>query len=219
MKTILVPALAILAGTGSALQAQQPRLGVSLNLVLPTGNFNSHDGLASYTGDPALYRYSQGYDVGLGGQFTISFPVDPKLAFRLNFGGQVTDGTYRDDYPTKLNLRHTMFSVGGDMQFFTQSAYRHRGTYFLAGVSADFERFESTSGDFDYYYDNNVDTVRKSRLGGNFGIGHTFGFDAGTRFTLEVTYHTTLTGRDVGNSLPEVAKSTDFVRVGFGWVF
>ncbi len=220
MKRMMLPALLALVGTGSALHAQQPRMGVMLNLVLPTGDFNNHGGLAQYPNDPAFYPYSQGFDVGLGGQFTISFPVDPKLAIRLNFGGLVTDGTYRDDYPNKLNLRHSMFSVGGDLQIFTQSAFRHRGTYFLAGISADFERFENSTGDFNSYWnDAYVDTTRKSRMGGNFGIGHTFGFDAGTRFTLEATYHTTLTGRDVDTSSPGVTRSTDFVRVGFGWVF
>ena len=221
MKRMMIPALLALIGTGPALHAQQPRMGLALNLVLPTGDFNGNKGFANYLNDPIDYRYSQGYDVGLGGQFTISFPVDTKLAFRLNFGGQVTNGTYRDDYPNKLNLRHTMFSVGGDLQIFTQSAYRHRGTYFLAGLSGDFERFENTTGDFDdsWYDDNDIETIRKSRMGGNFGIVHTFGFDAGTRFTMEATYHTSLTGRNVDSEFLGVAKSTDFVRLSFGVVF
>lgn len=221
MKRMMIPTLLAVLGAGTALHAQQPRMGLALNLVLPTGDFNGNKGFANYLNDPIDYKYSQGYDVGLGGQFTISFPVDTKLAFRLNFGGQVTNGTYRDDYPNKLNLRHTMFSVGGDLQIFTQSAYRHRGTYFLAGLSGDFERFKNTTGDFadSWYDDNDIETTRKSRLGGNFGIGHTFGYDAGTRFTMEATYHTSLTGRNVDSEFLGVAKSTDFVRLSFGVVF
>ena len=39
---------------------------------------------------------------------------------------------------------------------------------------------------------------------------------AGTRFTLEATYHKSLTGNDATQGDP---PSTDFVRVSFGWVF
>jgi len=48
------------------------------------------------------------------------------------------------------------------------------------------------------------------------GIGHSFGYDAGMRFNLEATFHKTLTGNDVGAGDP---PSTDFVKLGFGWVF
>lgn len=220
MKHMIIPALLALAGSGSALQAQQPRMGVALNLVLPTGTFSSRDGLAIDTWSNP-YRFNEGYDLGLGAQFTVSFPVDPKLAIRLNIGGQVEDGSNTAPGYDKINLRHSMFSVGGDLQIFTQSAYRHRGTYFLAGIAADFERFERTFGTFDNNYWNNedIDSTRKSRLGGNFGIGHTFGYDAGMRFTMEATYHTTLTGRDVDTDIPGVTRSTDFVRLSFGVVF
>jgi len=218
MKRMMIPTLLALAGTGPALHAQQPRMGVALNLVLPTGDFNGNKGVDGFG-----YEYSQGYDPGLGAQFTMSFPVDPKLAIRLNFGGQVTNGTYHDDVG-KLNLRHSMLSIGGDLQIFTRSAYRHRGTYFLAGISADFERFEISAGSFDdgLYDGYDIDSTRKSRMGGNFGVGHTFGYDAGMRFTMEATYHTSLTGRDLDTSTMDtliVAKSTDFVRLSFGVVF
>ena len=87
---------------------------------------------------------------------------------------------------------------------------------------ADFERFERTFGDFDdydyydYWHNDDIDTTRKSRLGGNFGIGHTFGFDAGVRFTMEATFHKTLNGNDSANDDP---PNTDFVRLSFGCVF
>jgi len=212
MKKLMIPALLALVGAGSTLQAQQPRLGVGLNLILPTGGFRS----TTYPPTTSvLVNQNEGYDVGLGGQFTISFPVDPKLAFRMNFGIQATEGSNTAAGYDKINLRHVMYSLGGDLQIFTQSAYRHRGTYFLAGLAADFERFDRSFDNFSNWYAD-VDSTRKSRLGGNFGIGHTFGFDAGTRFTLEATYHKTLSGNDTANSEP---PSTDFVRISFGCVF
>ena len=107
-----------------------------------------------------------------------------------------------------------MFNLGGDLQFFPQgTAFRHRGLYFVAGLSADFEQFDRSFGDPQYDY---TDTTRKSRLGGSIGIGHSFGYDAGMRFTMEATFHKTLTGNDVSAGDP---PSTDFVKVGFGFVF
>ena len=212
MKRMMVPALLVLLGTGSSLSAQEPRFGMALSLGLPTGEFRNTD-------YPALHQ-KEGYDLGLGGQFTMSFPVDPKIAIRVNLGGMITDGSNTAPGFEKINLRHSMFSLGGDLQIFTESAYRHRGTYFLAGLSADFEKFERTFGDFsDNNYDYNsdyIDTTRKSRLGGNFGIGHTFGYNAGLRFTMEATYHKTLTGNDSAKNDP---PSTDFVRLSFGCIF
>ena len=217
MRRMMLPALVALIGAGSTLSAQQPHFGAAFNLVLPTGDFNSK----TYPPNGSvLVDQNEGYDTGFGGQLTISFPVDPKLAIRVNFGGQVTDGTNTAPGYDKINLRHTMFSLGGDLQIFTESAYRHRGTYFIAGLSADFERFERSFGNFDsnYYgdYYDDVDTTRKSRMGANFGIGHAFGYNAGLRFTLEGTFHKTLTGNDTAKNDP---PNTDFVRISFGCVF
>ncbi len=53
-------------------------------------------------------------------------------------------------------------------------------------------------------------------MGGSLGFGHSFGYDAGLRFTLEATYHKTLTSHDVDAGDP---PATDFVKVGFGFVF
>ncbi|MBK8794718.1 MAG: hypothetical protein IPN59_16740 [Holophaga sp.] len=214
MKRLMIPALMTLIGTGSSLMAQEPRLGLSLNLVLPTGQFQSRSGTGLDNANN-IYNYTEGYDFGFGGQVTFSFPVDPKLAFRVNLGAQSTDGSNTAPGYSKINLRHVMFSVGGDLQIFTQSAYRHRGTYFLVGLAADFERFDRSFDDLNSDWAS-VDSTRKSRLGGNFGIGHTFGYNAGTRFTLEATYHKSLTGIDTAKGDPTPA---DFVRVGFGWVF
>jgi len=208
--------LPLLLVSGAALRAQSPHVGFSLNLMIPTGDFASR----TY---PAYYSPSAGYiippqketyDVGLGGSFTVSFPMDRNLAIRLNLSGSAENGTNRAPGEATINLRHSQFNLGGDLQIFPQgTAFRHRGLYFVAGLSADFEQFDRSFGDPLYDY---TDTTRKSRMGGSLGIGHSFGYDAGMRFTLEATYHKTLTSHDVDAGDP---PSTDFVKVGFGFVF
>ncbi|WP_026854117.1 hypothetical protein [Geothrix fermentans] len=208
--------LPLLLASGGALRAQSPHIGFSLNLLFPTGEFSSK----TY---PAYYSPSAGYtippqketyDVGLGGSFTVSFPVDRSLAIRLNLSGSAENGTNRAPGETTINLRHSQFNLGGDLQIFPDgTAYRHRGLYFVVGVSADFEQFDRSFGDPLYDY---TDTTRKSRMGGSIGLGHSFGYDAGARFTLEATFHKTLTSHDVDAGDP---PATDFVKVGFGFVF
>ena len=208
--------LPLLLATGPVLLAQSPHMGFSLNLLVPSGAFASQ----SY---PAYYSLSSGrtipaqkesYDIGLGGSFTVSFPVDRNLAVRLNLSGSQQNGTNRAPGESTINLRHSQFNLGGDLQIFPGgTAFRHRGLYFLAGLSADFEQFDRSFGDPHYDY---TDTTRKSRLGATGGIGHTFGYDAGARFTLEASFHKTLTGNDVAGGNP---PSSDFVKVAFGWVF
>ena len=208
---ILFPLLA----SGAALKAQSPHMGFSLNLTFPTGAFNS----STYPGYLDAFNNQvppqrETYDVGLGGSFTVSFPMDRNLAVRLNLGGSSEDGVNRAAGYPSINLQHSMFNVGGDLQIFPQgTAFRHRGLYFIAGLSADFERFDRSYGDPSYDYTN---TTNKSRLGSSLGLGHSFGYDAGMRFTLEATFHKTLTGNDVNAGDP---PSTDFVKLGFGFVF
>jgi len=208
--------LPLLLASGGALRAQSPHMGFSLNLLFPTGEFANK----TY---PAYYSPSAGYtippqketyDVGLGGSFTVSFPVDRSLAIRLNLSGSAENGTNRAPGETTINLRHSQFNLGGDLQIFPDgTAFRHRGLYFVVGLSADFEQFDRSFGDPLYDY---TDTTRKSRMGGSIGIGHSFGYDAGARFTLEATFHKTLTAHDVEAGDP---PATDFVKVGFGFVF
>jgi len=208
--------LPLILASGSVLLAQSPHMGFSINLISPTGDFAS-------TSYPPYYSPSAGYiipvqketyDVGLGGSFTVSFPMDQNLAIRLNLSGSSENGTNRAAGESTINLRHSMFNLGGDLQIFPQgTAFRHRGLYFVAGLSADFEQFDRSFGDPSYDY---TDTTRKSRLGANAGIGHSFGYDSGMRFTLEATFHKTITGNSVSAGDP---PSTDFVKVGFGWVF
>ena len=216
--------LPLILASGSALKAQSPHIGLSLNLIAPTGGFASrtypayYDTLAART----IPAQQETYDVGLGGSFTVSFPMDRNLAIRLNLSSSAENGTNRAPGETTINLRHSQFNLGGDLQIFPQgTAFRHRGLYFVVGLSADFEQFDRSYGDLQssYYYYNNyytVDTTRKSRLGASGGIGHSFGYDSGTRFTLEATYHKTLTGNDVNAGDP---PSTDYVKIGFGFVF
>jgi hypothetical protein len=202
--------LPLILASGSALKAQSPHVGFSLNLIVPTGDF------ASKTYNNFVPPERETYDVGIGGSFTLSFPVERALAIRLNLSGSTEDGTNRKAGFDNVNLRHSMFNVGGDLQIFPAgSAFRHRGFYLLAGLSADFEKFERSSGDFSWW-NTNVNTTNKSRMGGSLGFGHSFGYDSGMRFTLEATFHKTLTAHDVEAGEP---PATDFVKVGFGWVF
>ncbi len=200
------------AGFTSALQAQDPHFGFGLNLVFPTGAFHS----TTYppSAEVAATQH-EGYDLGLGGQFTISFPVDPKVALRLNVGGQTNEGSNTATGYDTINLKHRMFSLGGDVQVFpgNGSAYRHQGTYLLGGLSADFERFDRSFGDPNLDY---TETSRKSRLGGSVGLGHSFGYSGAGHFTVEGVYHKTLTGNDKSAGEP---PSTDFMKVSLGFVF
>lgn len=202
----------VVIGLTAPLQAQAPHLGLSLNLGFPTGDFRNK----TYPpADTVLVPQTEGYDVGIGGQFTLSFPVDQQVALRLNIGGQTTDGTNTAPGEDTIQLRHQLFSLGGEVQVFpgSGSAYRHQGTYLLGGVSADFERFDRSFGTPNVDF---TDTTRKSRLGGTVGLGHSFGVDALGRFTMEAAYHKTLTGNSSSAGDP---PSTDFVKVSLGWVF
>lgn len=218
MKSLCIPfaTLMILTLAPTAAHAQSPKLGLALNLTIPTGEFNNTHGTGLANGQE--FRYTSGYDAGLGAQFSLSFPVDQRLAFRFVFGGQTHRGQDRAPGYDTINLRHSMLSLGGDVQIFTDSAFRHRGTYFIGGLSADFEKFERSFFDLDdeWTYPEDIDSERKTRLGANFGIGHSFGYNSGIRFTLEATYHKTLTGNNTHNGEP---ISCDFTRLSFGVVF
>ena len=208
--------LILALGTTTAMMAQEPHVGFGINLGIPTGDFRSK----TYppTNDVPKGQ-TDGYDLGLGGQLTISFPVDPTFAMRLNFNGMSTNGTSTASGKPDLHLRHELFGIGGEMQFFLdRGALRHKGTYLFLGASADFERFDrSRNANFsDWWGDASTDTTRKSRLGGTAGLGHSFGYGAGNRFTLEVAFHKTLTGNDLAKREP---PSADFMKVSFGWVF
>ena len=204
--------LLMAAGLGPALMAQEPHFGFGFNLSFPTGAFHR----TTYPATSQVQAVqTEGYDLGVGGQFTASFPVHPNLAIRMDLAGQVTDGSNTAPGYDRINLRHRIFMLGGDVQVFPSpgSAYRHEGPYFLGGLSADFERFDRSFGKPNWDY---TDTTTKSRLGGNVGLGYAFGYGGGGRFCLEGTFHKTLNGNDTAAGEP---PSTDFAKLSFGWVF
>jgi hypothetical protein len=212
-------AIPLILASGSALKAQSPHMGFSLNVTVPTGAFNSTTYPANTSpfdqAPPLGVPQRETFDTGLGGSFTASFPMDRTLAIRLNLSGSSENGTNSAPGYASVNLRHSIFSAGGDLQIFPQgTAFRHRGLYFVAGLSADFERFSTSQGNDPYYFPDS--SANKSRLGGTLGLGHSFGYDAGMRFNLEATFHKTLTGNDVNAGDP---PSADFVKLGFGIVF
>lgn len=212
MRLIILPALLLTAGLVPSAPAQDPHFGFGLNLIFPTGKFNE----TTYPANSAvLTPQTEGYDLGLGGLFTVSFPVEQNVAVRLNLGGHVIDGTNTAPGYDQINLEHRMVSVGGEVQIFpgTGNAFRHQGTYFLGGLSADFERFDRSFGEPNLDY---TETTRKSRLGGTVGVGHSFGYRDFGHFTVEGAYHKTLTEHDTAAGDP---PATDFVKVTLGWVF
>lgn len=206
--------LALILATGTGLMAQDPHLGIALNISLPMGDFHNRSIPPTSS---VLSTQNEGYDPGIGAQFTMSFPIEQGLAFRLNLNGQVEDGSNTAAGYDSINLQHSIFSLGADLQIFVNgSASRHRGTYLIGGISADFERFDRSFGDLNSEHNHEeVATERKSRMGGNIGLGHSFGF-AGSRFTIEASFHKTLSGNDQAKFEP---PSSDFARLSFGWVF
>jgi hypothetical protein len=105
--------------------------------------------------------------------------------------------------------------LSAELQLFTKNAYQHSGTYTFAGVSTNFERFESARDDnWDRWSEQQV--TRKNRLGSIIGIGHTFYSGSGLNFVTELSYHTTLTNKDPYRADP---PATDFVKISFGMVF
>ncbi len=216
MRAMRIFPLILALGATTALMAQEPHVGFGINLGFPTGDFRNKT-YPPTTG--VLTQQTDGYDLGLGGQLTLSFPVDPTFALRLNFNGMSTNGTNTASGYSDLHLKHELFGIGGEMQLFLdQGAFRHKGTYLFVGASADFERFDrSANANFeDWWGDASTDTTRKSRLGGSAGLGHSFGYGSANRFTLEVAFHKTLSGNDLAKKEP---PSADFMKVSFGWVF
>lgn len=217
MKHAFLPAILAISAIATPLRANDPNIGFALTLGFPTGQYSSYTYERLFknndTGQTAILHVTDSYDPGIGGQFWLSFPLDQQVAIRMNFGGMITNGSSVSNVDRR-NLRHQIWNLGADMQFFTENAFRHRGTYFLAGVSADFERFEESKWDIPTAYPWEIETRRKNRMGGNFGIGHSFPFSSGLKFTMEGVYHKTLTGTD-----DRQFSNSDFIRTNFGLVF
>lgn len=209
---LMVRLFLIASCLGGSLQAVTPHVGFGVNLTVPTGRFNS----TTYPASSAVTTpQTESYDLGIGAQFTLSFPVDPRFAIRLNVSDQTTSGHNTAAGYETINLKHNLFSIGGDLQFFPASgnATEHRGLYLLGGLSADFERFDRSFGDPNWDY---TSTFRKSRMGGSLGVGHTFGGAYGPRFNVEGSFHKTLTSCSVNAGDP---PATDFAKVSIGMVW
>lgn len=207
-----VIACAAALSLASTLGAQDPHFGFAFNLAFPTGEFREKTYAPNST---VTTPQKEGFDVGMGAQFTMSFPIEKSVAIRMNFGGQSTSGSNTAAGYAKQDLSHNIFSLGGELQLFVNgSALRHRGTYFFFGPSADFERWDYTYDNHHDYWDYST-YQRKSRMGATFGIGNSFGTYTG-RFTMELGFHKTLSGNDAGVGDP---PSADFVKLSFGWVF
>jgi hypothetical protein len=209
MKNYFLAGTALVALLGAPLAAQDNRMGLSINLAVPTGGFAG----TSYAPDAFTVSSSrESYNTGVGAQFTVSFPVDKTFALRLNLGGQSFSGRASAPGYYDLNLQQQMFSLGGEAQFFLAdgNAFRQSGTYLLAGVALDFERFDASYGDPNYDASN---SVNKTRVGGVIGIGHTWRRGGGFRYLIEGAYHKTLTQTDTAAGDP---PGSDFLRFSFG---
>ena len=214
MKPVLSFAIA-LACVGP-LSAQSHNFGLSFHFGMPSGDFREKVYAATLDVD---VRQVEGYDIGFGGQLTMSIPLQKSLAFRLGVGGMSTRGTNTASGYDTIYLRHNLFSLSAEAQVFFDDAYRHSGTYLAFGLSGNFERFERSYDDnwdyWDYPYSER-DITRKSRMGGTIGIGNTFYGRYGLNFTTELSYHATLTNRDMNRMEPH---ATDFLKFSFGFVF
>lgn len=219
MKNLCAASLALVLVMGAPLAAQEAHFGLGLSLAIPTGKFDN----STYASPPGVQNgvpSTESYDSTLGGQFTVSFPVDERLALRLDIYGQSTTGTDSAPGFQSYNLQHDLFSLGGEAQYFpgTGDAYRHRGAYLVGGLSMDLERFRSSYGDTNWTgYD-----VNKTRLGGLAGVGYSFRPYGRWRTNAEVAFHKTLSAYDT-NAQPTVGNPAtppaDFVRLTYGVVF
>jgi len=214
MKPVLIFSLA-LACVGT-LQAQSYNFGLAFNIGAPLGEFREKTYPATLD---VLAKQAEGYDIGYGGELTMSIPIQKNLAFRVGLGGMTTKGTNTANGYDTIYLRHNMFFLSAEAQVFFDDAYNHSGTYLAFGISSDFERFERAfDDDWDYwdYYHSERDVTRKSRMGGTIGIGHTFYRGNGINFTTELSYHLTLTSKDINRGEPH---AVDFLKIRFGLVF
>ncbi|MDR3669624.1 MAG: outer membrane beta-barrel protein [Holophaga sp.] len=217
MEKVRVATFILALSLAVPLAAQDPHFGLGLSLSIPVGGFNSTDyGPSGSQGSPS----NEGYDTTLGGQFTVSFPVAQQLAVRLDIYGQSTTGEDTAPGLVTYNLRHQLFSLGGEAQYFlgTGDAYRHRGAYVVGGLSMDLENFKSSYGDPDWFgY-----SVNKTRLGGLVGAGYSFRPFGRWRTNAEVAFHKTLTGDATSTQPTSDSPGTppaDFFRLTYGVVF
>jgi len=210
MRTFTRFSLLGLLMSGPLLQAQRPNLGITFNFGIPAGGYRRTDWPAT----PASGPVHQDNHTGFGAQFNASFPIRSEVAIRASIGGMTATATQWEDAYGRRGLRHNLLELGGELQLFLDGgALQHRGTYLFIGPSIDFENWSYT---YSRYWTTSTYTyARKSRPAATMGFGHSFPLRTG-RFTFEMGYHKTLSGADVSSGEP---ANTDFMKIGFGWVF
>jgi hypothetical protein len=207
-----IPCIALALASFASAQAQSPNAALTIGFTIPTGEFREKIYLP--TPDEDFFK-KEGYDVGFGCGFSLSFPMNLNMALRTGIGFVSSGGTNTAPGYETIFLRHNNVMLTGELQFFTKNAYRHAGTYFVAGISGNFERFErSFDKNWDSWSEKDVD--RTSRLGGIVGIGHTFYSNGGLNFVTELSFHTTLTGKDFYREEPPAAN---YIKISFGMAF
>jgi hypothetical protein len=208
-----IPCIALALASFASAQAQSPNAALTIGFTIPTGEFREK---IYWPRNDVDANQVEGYDVGVGGGFSLSFPMNRNMALRTGIGFVSSKGTNTAPGYETIFLRHNNVMLTGELQFFTKNAFQHSGTYIVAGISGNFERFERSFDDnWDYSW-SEKDVSRTNRLGGIIGIGHTFYSGSGLNFVTELSYHTTLTGKDLYRDEPPAAN---FVKVSFGMVF
>ena len=209
MRIWMLAATTLALAAGIPLAAQDVNLGLGIMVGLPTGALDS----TSYP-DGATEAYSS----GLGAKFTASWPVAHALAVRLNVSGITFNGTGSAPQTYNWNVQDSMFSVGGEAEYFLPdgSAERHLGTYLVGGLHSSFERFSASNYDPGFYP---ATTLEKTRLAATAGLGHTFRAYRRTRWSLEAVYHKTLTGTSSNDAALVGFPASDYVELYTGFVF
>jgi hypothetical protein len=154
---------------------------------------------------------TEGYTAGFGGRFTMTFPLLFRyLGLRAGAGLMYNGGSNTATGYTDIKLTYLAMGASAELQVFFDESYRHRGTYLFGGATVNNESFQKTGS-------NASDDFRKMRFGGTAGLGHTFSPQGGRGgWTLELAYHTTLSGKDPAAGEP---VSADHLRLSAGYVF
>ena len=215
MRRMVLAALTLVLAA-APLAAQDPHFGLGLVLGFPTGALNSTTYADGRT---------EGYNTGVGVQFTASWPVSRSLALRVNVGGITFNGTGSTPSNPNWNLEEDLVSFAGEAEYFLpgSSVSRHLGTYLIGGLGLDVEHFSAGSAysyayGYDYVYGPTV-TADRTRLAATAGIGHTFRSYGRYRWSLEAVYHKTLTDTGDTSATGVGYPSADFLKcsVGFGF--
>jgi hypothetical protein len=204
--------------------AQGAYMGVALTYATPQGAF-SH---SSFPANPAsgyltilpgtgfmptvlqgTPATSQDYNAGLGLQVTWSVPVDRTWAIRADASMRTFSGSATAPKYPSVGLRAGLATFGCDaLAFFGDgNAFQYQGSYLFGGLSMDIGMYSSA-------YMDPWDSGSSTRVGATMGIGHSFKVSDYRRYTLEASYHTTLSG--TGATSP---PSSDLFSISVGMIF